>query len=297
MTHTTQAGYVGVIGRPNVGKSTLINRLLGHKINITSRKPQTTRTNVLGIKTEVNYQAIFVDTPGLHQDGNKAINRLMNRSAESVIHDVDVLLMVIERLKWTDEDEHVWRKASFASCPTLLVINKVDTLENKNSLLPFIAQVNNRHTFEQTHCIAARSGLCTDELMDSIVQRLPVSDFFYDAQQITDKTERFLVAEIVREKLMRQLGNEMPYAVAVDVEQFTVRDDVAHIGLKILVERDSQKAIVIGKNGQRLKSIGIQARQDIEQLLGTKAMITLWVKTKTSWADDERTLTSLGYTS
>lgn len=292
---TTRCGYIAVMGRPNVGKSTLINRILGQKLNITSRKPQTTRHNVLGIKTEDDYQAIYVDTPGLHKEQKKAINRLMNRTAESVIGDVDAIVFVVDGTQWQEGDEHALEKIERASCPVFLAINKVDKLEDKAALLPYIEEISQRFEFQEIVPLCALTGFSVDHLEERLYASLPENPFFFDEDQITDKTERFLTAEIVREKLMRQLGHELPYELTVEIEQFKEEERVIHINAAILVERDSQKAIVIGKQGQRLKSVGSEARKDMERLLDKKVMLTLWVKVKHGWSDDERALRSLGY--
>lgn len=293
---TVKCGYVAVVGRPNVGKSTLINRVLGQKLNITSRKPQTTRHNLLGIKTEENTQAIYVDTPGMHKSQKKAINRAMNRSAESVVHDVDVIVFVVDKVKWTEEDAHVLDRLQYATCPVILAINKVDQIEDKGSLLPFIDELSTKRKFDAVIPVSALHGMELDRLESEIHAYLPEEEFFYDEDQLTDKSERFLVAEIVREKLMRQLGNELPYAVTVEVESFKEDISIIEIDALILVERDSQKSIVIGKQGKRLKSVGAEARKDIELLLDKKVMLRLWVKVKRGWSDDDRALRSLGYT-
>ena len=292
---TTRCGYVAVIGRPNVGKSTLINHILGHKLNITSRKPQTTRHTLLGIKTEEDCQAIYVDTPGIHQSQKKAINRMMNRSAESVINDVDVIVFVVDRFKWTEEDQLVLEKLKSVRCPVILAINKVDQLENKEQLLPYIEQVSKKMPFDNIVPLSALTGSSVDQLESLIKDCLPEDIHFYDQDQLTDKSERFLAGELVREKVMRQLGDEVPYSVAVEIEQFREEEDIIHISALILVERDSQKAIVIGKKGQRLKLIGSEARKDMEALFGKKVMLKIWVKVKSGWSDDDRALKSLGF--
>ncbi len=291
-----KCGYVAVVGRPNVGKSTLINHILGQKLNITSRKPQTTRHNLLGIKTEGNTQAIYVDTPGMHQTQSKAINRIMNRSAESVIHDVDVLVFVVEKLKWTHEDERVLDKLAKASCPVILVINKVDQIDNKDQLLPFLEKLSLKRNFEEIIPLSALTGISVEHLETLISERLPVTnEHFFAEDQLTDKNERFLAAEIVREKLMRQLGNELPYATTVEIERYKEEGRITHINALIYVERDSQKNIVIGDKGGRLKMIGKEARIDIENLIGTKVMLSLWVKVKRGWSDDDSALKNLGF--
>lgn len=291
----TKCGYVAVLGRPNVGKSTLINHILGQKLNITSRKPQTTRHTLLGIKTEGDVQAIYVDTPGIHLNQKKAINRMMNRSAESVIHDVNVIVFVVEKMKWTDEDQLVLDKLKHVECPVILAINKVDQIDDKEKLLPFLQKISEKRDFDQMVPISALNGKAVDVLETQINNYLPADTHFYDEDQITDRSERFLVAELVREKVMRQLGHEIPYAVAVEIEQFKVMRGIVHINALILVERDTQKNIVIGKKGERLKLIGTEARKDMELLLDSKVMLEIWVKVKSGWSDNDRALRSLGY--
>lgn len=290
-----RCGYVAVVGKPNVGKSTLINRVLGQKLNITSRKPQTTRFNLLGIKTENDIQAIYVDTPGLHQQQKKAINRIMNRSAESVIHDVDVLVFVVDKMQWNEADEHVLKRLQHVNCPVILVVNKVDQLDNKNEILPWLETLHEQKKFQHVLPISALHGHSVEILEDLIAKLLPEGEHFYEEDQLTDKSERFLCGEIVREKLMRQLGHELPYATTVEIERFKEQKDIIHIDALILVERDTQKSIVIGKQGQKLKLIGSEARKDIERLLDKKVMLKLWVKVKQGWSDDDRALKSLGF--
>lgn len=292
---TTRCGYIAVMGRPNVGKSTLINRLIGQKLNITSRKPQTTRHNLLGIMTDENVQAVFVDTPGLHKEQKKAINRFMNRSAESVIDGVDSILFVVDATHWTEADQHALDKIKRSESPVYLVINKVDKLEDKKLLLPYITELEKKHDFAAIFPVSALNAATLDSLKKVVYQALPENPFMFDEDQLTDKTERFLVAEIVREKLMRQLGHELPYELTVEIEQFKVEGRLIRIHALILVERESQKNIVIGKQGARLKSVGTEARKDMEQLLDSKIMLNLWVKVKQGWSDDDRALRSLGY--
>lgn len=291
----SRCGYVAILGRPNVGKSTLLNHILGQKISITSRKPQTTRHRVLGIKTQGNVQTIFVDTPGIHKSEPKAINRYMNKAATSSVKDVDAILFVIEAGKWTDQDEHVLNQFASSKVPVILVINKIDKLEDKALLLPFIEQVSQKHSFKTIVPVAALQGKQLPELEKEIHQCLPESIHFYPEDQITDRSMRFMAAEIIREKIMRQLGQEVPYAMTVEIEQMKQEGKVWHIHGLILVERPGQKNIVIGKQGQKLKSIGSEARIDIERMLESKVMLNLWVKVKSGWSDDERALRSLGY--
>lgn len=292
-----RCGYVSIVGRPNVGKSTLLNHILGQKLSITSRKPQTTRHRLLGIVTRDHVQAIYVDTPGIHSVERKAINRYMNRAATSALKDVDVVLFVVDGLKWTRDDELVLEKVQQSGLPAVLVINKVDTLENKEDLLPLIQRLSEKMTFIDVVPVSALRGHNVEALHQAVAQRLPLSPPFFDEDQITDRSDRFLAAEIVREKVMRQLGDEVPYSLTVEIEEYKQEGRLLRISACILVERMGQKKIVIGDNGQRLKLIGTEARVDMEKLFGSKVMLSLWVKVKSGWADDERALKSLGYSS
>ncbi len=294
-TERRRCGYVAIVGRPNVGKSTLLNHLLGQKISITSRKPQTTRHQVLGIKTEGNHQIIFVDTPGLHRGAERAINRYMNRAASSAISDVDLVVFVVDRTAWTDEDRLVLEQVKRAGAPTLLVINKVDLLADKSTLLPQIEMLQEQAEFAAIVPLSALQRHNIAQLEDEIVALLPESAHFFPEDQITDRSQRFLASEIVREKIMRQLGDELPYAVTVEIEEFARDGGMIHISALILVERKGQKKILIGDKGTRLRSIGSQARVDMERLFDSKVMLRLWVKVKSGWSDDERALRSLGY--
>ncbi len=291
----SRCGYAAIIGRPNVGKSTLLNHVLGQKISITSRKPQTTRHNMLGIKTEENHQIIFVDTPGMHLGQDKAINRYMNRSASTAIRDVDVVVFVVDRCAWTEEDEAVARRLENCEIPVLIALNKVDQLDDKESLLPQIEQLLERVGASEIIPISALRGNNLDALEREIVKRLPVGEHFFPEDQITDRSSRFIAAEMVREKITRQLGDELPYQMNVEIEEFSQQGEVLHIGALILVERDGQKRILIGNKGDRIKQIGTDARGDMEALFGCKVMLRLWVKVKSGWSDDERALRSLGY--
>ncbi len=290
-----RCGYVAIIGRPNVGKSTLLNHMLGQKISITSRKPQTTRHRVLGIKTEGDDQVVFVDTPGLHKGARKAINRYMNRAASSAIADVDVVVMVVDRTAWTDEDEWVLEQAQSGSAPVILAVNKVDLMDNKGDLLPHLQFLSEQAEFKAIVPISALNQHNIDELDHCIREELPESVHFFPEDQVTDRSQRFMAAEMVREKIMRQLGEELPYAITVEIEEFRQQDDVLHISALIFVERDGQKRIIIGKGGSRLRSIGADARADMEALFESRVMLKLWVKVKSGWSDDERALRSLGY--
>lgn len=288
-------GYVAIVGRPNVGKSTLLNHLLGQKISITSRKPQTTRHQVLGIHTDGVNQIIYVDTPGLHKEASKAINRYMNRAATSAIRDVDLVLFVVDRTAWTDEDEMVLQQVAQSGLPAILVINKVDLLQDKSALLPHLETLAQRMAFAEIVPLSALRHHNVAALEQQIIARLPQAVHFFPDDQITDRSQRFLAAEIVREKITRQLGDELPYAATVEIEEFTLLDGVLHISALILVERKGQKKILIGEKGARLRTIGTEARVDMEALLDCKVMLRLWVKVKSGWSDDERALRSLGY--
>lgn len=288
-------GYVAIVGRPNVGKSTLLNHILGQKISITSRKPQTTRHQVLGIKTGEHHQIIFVDTPGLHKNAEKAINRYMNKAASSAIRDVDLVVMVVERTAWTEEDAAVLQQVQQSGLPVLLVVNKVDLLADKAELLPYLQELANKGEFAAIVPVSALQRHNVDALEEQILGYLPESDYFFPEDQLTDRSQRFLAAEIVREKIMRQLGDELPYAITVEIEDFAQEEDLLHIAAVIFVERKGQKKIIIGEKGSRLRSIGSDARHDMEKLFDSKVMLRLWVKVKSGWSDDERALRSLGY--
>ena len=294
-TEALRCGYVAIVGRPNVGKSTLLNHLLGQKISITSRKPQTTRHQVLGIKTDRQYQIIFVDTPGLHSDADKAINRYMNRAASSAIRDVDVIVFVVDRTAWTAEDQMVLEQVQRSGLPVILAINKVDLLADKSQLLPHLQRLAEKADFAAVMPLSALQQHNVEQLEQEILQFLPESEHFFPEDQITDRSQRFLAAEIVREKIMRQLGEELPYAVTVEIEEFSQDESVLHISAVILVERKGQKKILIGDKGSRLRSIGTDARVDMERLFDSRVMLRLWVKVKSGWSDDERALRSLGY--
>lgn len=288
-------GYVAIVGRPNVGKSTLLNHLIGQKVSITSHRAQTTRHSILGIKTDSTHQTVYVDTPGLHQDGGRAINRYMNRAAATALHDVDIVVMVVDCMKWTAEDDHVLGLLQRTEAPVLLVVNKIDKLSKRGDLLPVLAQYASKYAFTDVVPVAAKHGRNLDRLEEVVNALLPEGAAQFADDDITDRSLRFLVAEIIREKLMRNLGQELPYASTVEIEQFEEATGLVRISAVIWVERKGQKAIVIGKQGARLKKVGEQARQDIEGLIENKVFLQLWVKVKTGWSDDDKALKSLGY--
>ena len=291
-----QCGYVAIVGRPNVGKSTLLNHILGQKISITSRRPQTTRHQILGIKTTEDVQVVYVDTPGLHVDQNdKAINRYMNKAAASALKDVDVVVFVLDRTCWNQADEHVFDKVKNVPCPIIVAINKIDILDDKAALLPFLQMVQEKLPAATLVPIAAKHGRHVERVEETVLSHLPHSQHFFPEHQITDRSSRFIAAELVREKIMRQLGDELPYQMTVEIEEFDHDGRVLHISALILVERKGQKRILIGDKGERIKQIGRDARVDMESMFDTKVMLNLWVKVKSGWSDDERALQSLGY--
>jgi GTP-binding protein Era len=291
----TRCGYVAIIGRPNVGKSTLLNAILGQKISITSKKPQTTRHKLLGIKSDETCQILFVDTPGMHGDEPRAINRYMNRSARSALRDVDVLLFLVDRQKWNADDEMVAELFADVKARKVLVINKVDLMEDKSVLLSQLQPMQDRFPDAEIVPVSAEKGLNLEHLEEVVRGMLPESPFYFDPEQITDRSERFLVSEIIREKLMRQLGDELPYAVTIQIDRYTEGEKLTEIDATIFVEKEGQKRIIIGKGGERIKRVGADARVDIEQAIGNKVMLNTWVKVKTGWSDDERAIKSLGY--
>lgn len=290
-----RCGYIAIVGRPNVGKSTLLNAILGQKISITSRKPQTTRHNILGIRTTETCQMLFLDTPGQHLGEPRAINRYMNRTAGSAMADVDLVVFVVDRIKWSDEDEMVLERVKRSSTSVIVVINKVDRLTDQDILLPHIQQLSTALPDADFIPMSALKQQNLGALLREIEGKMPEAKPQFDEDEITDRSMRFLAAEIVREKIMRQLGEEVPYAAAVEIEQYKIEGSLTRINALILVEKPGQKTILIGEKGARLKQIGIDARKSLEELSGSKVMLELWVKVRSGWSDDERALKSLGY--
>ncbi|MBU1617962.1 MAG: GTPase Era [Gammaproteobacteria bacterium] len=295
MTSETFAGLVAIVGRPNVGKSTLLNQLIGQKVSITSRKPQTTRHRIVGIDTQDNYQTVYVDTPGLHIEEKRAINRLMNKAAASTILDVELIIFVVEGTRWTDDDQMVLNRLIAAKKPVLLVVNKVDLYKDKEDLLPHLQWLGSQLEFQQIIPLSAEKGTNVQTLRELVQKQLPPCEFFFPEEYVTDRSSRFMASEIVREKLMRFLGDELPYAVTVEIERFKWEEKHYHIAALVLVERDTQKQMVIGKKGERIKTIATEARKDMETLFEQPVFLQVWVKVKSGWADDERALRSLGY--
>lgn len=289
-----RAGYVAIVGCPNVGKSTLMNRLVGAKLSITSKKAQTTRHRIHGILTTDVSQYVFVDTPGFQTQHKNALNRAMNRTVTGALADVDVVLFVIEVNRWRDEDRAVLARLP-ADTPVILVINKTDRQKDRGLLLPFIAKLAAEHPFAEIVPISAEKGDNLDALLGAAGKYLPEADPIFDAEDLTDRSERFLAAEILREKLFRNLGEELPYGIAVEIEKFEEEEGVRRIHAAIIVDRDAHKAIVIGRGGERMKRVASDARKDMERLFDGKVWLETWVKVKSGWADDERALRSLGY--
>jgi len=290
-----RCGYVTILGRPNVGKSTLLNQILGQKISITSRKPQTTRLHLLGIKSDNNSQVIYVDTPGIQQSPTNAINRHMNREAINAIHDVDILIYMIEAMSWTDKDKHVLNLINSVEMPVILVLNKVDKIKNKQKLLPFIKKMEGKSKFTEIIPISAKTKDNISKLENFIQESLPVAPQLFPDDQITDRNEQFFAAEYIREKLTRKLGDELPYHLTVTIEYFKCEGNLVHISALIWVSSKGQKAIVIGKNGDILKQIGEQARIDMEKLFDKKVFLQTWVKVKEKWIDNIQALKQFGY--
>jgi len=295
-TEETYCGFIAIVGRPNVGKSTLLNKILGQKISITSRKAQTTRHRIVGIHTEGPYQAVYVDTPGLHIEEKRAINRLMNKAASSAIGDVDLIIFVVDGTHWNEDDEMVLNKLRQAKAPVVLAINKIDNVKNKDELLPFINEITAKFDFKEIVPISAQRGNNVHNLQKIVRSSLKPGIHHFPEEYVTDRSQRFMASEIIREKLMRFMGEELPYSVTVEIEQFKLNErGIYEINGLILVERDGQKKMVIGQGGQKIKVIGTEARQDMERLFDNKVHLELWVKVKSGWADDERALRSLGY--
>jgi GTP-binding protein Era len=293
-----RTGYLAVIGRPNVGKSTLTNRLVGAKVSITSKKAQTTRHRILGVLTTDACQFVFVDTPGFQRQHRNALNRLMNRSVTQTLADVDVVLFVVEAGRWGSGEEDIVALLP-KDRPVVLVVNKVDRLADRAAVLPFLDEASREFPFADIVPVSAERGENLDELLKAASRHLPVAPPVFAADDITDRPERFLAAELLREKLFRNLGAELPYGIAVEIEQFEhevdMRGELRRIHAAIIVDKTAHKAMVIGKAGERLKRVSTDARKDMEQLFGGRVWLETWVKVKSGWADDERALNSLGY--
>ncbi|MFT4100461.1 MAG: GTPase Era [Burkholderiaceae bacterium] len=285
---------VAIIGRPNVGKSTLMNRLIGQKLSITSRRPQTTRHRIAGVMTSGRAQAVFIDSPGFQQRNGGPLNRVLNRTAQQVAQDADVVLLVIDGARWTEADA---RAAALlpAGKTAMLVLNKIDAAPDKAKLMRIVQQAQQVRAFDEVVPVSARTGKQVDLLMRLCAERLPVAPPMFGEDELTDRSERFLAAELIREKLFRQLGDELPYDCTVVIDQYEEKPGLRRIHASILVDRDAQKPIVIGAGGERLKRIGTQAREDLERLTGGRVYLELFVKVRSGWADSEKSLRAYGY--
>jgi len=293
----TRCGYVAIIGKPNVGKSTLINQSLNKKLVITSRKPQTTRHRILGIKTTGNAQLLYLDTPGLHTKEKNILNQYMNRAARSVLHDVNIIVWLISRKQWNEDDEFVLKHLKQVKTPVILAINKIDQLQSKEELLPFIDILKTKYSFADIIPISAKKNLQIDVLEKSIIRHLPEQPFHYTTDKITTCNDAFVASEMIREKLIRLLGQELPYDTLVTIDALQNKSKIVNISATIFVNKPNQKPIVLGTKGDRLKRIGTQARLDLENFFEKKVFLKLWVKVKTNWANNAAFLDYLGHSS
>lgn len=292
---TFRCGHVGIVGRPNVGKSTLLNTLIGQKISITAPKPQTTRHSLIGVKTLPDAQILYVDTPGLHKDTGRTMSRVLNRTAQGILEGVDVIIFMIEGMRWTAEDAAVLDRLEHANVPVILAVNKVDLTADKEELLPFLQTVGAFYTFAEIIPISARKGSNLPRLEAAVAALLPEGEAMYDEETLTTSSSRFMAAEFIREQITRLSHEEVPYGVTVEIENYVIDGTMIRIDALIWVEREGQKGILIGKDGEMLKEIGRRARINIENLQGMKVFLRLWVKVKGGWSDDERALRALGY--
>jgi GTP-binding protein Era len=292
-----RAGAIAVLGRPNVGKSTLVNALVGQKVSITAPRPQTTRHRILGIVSRPGAQLVLIDTPGLHSsEGRHAINRQLNRTARSSVAEADAVLLLVEAGRWIDADEQAWQLAQASAKPVVLAPNKIDRVKPRQALLPYLAGVTQQRSFAAVVPVSAlkRDGL--ESLTDALVAMLPESGPLYPEDQVTDRSERFLAAELIREQVVRQLHDELPYAAAVVLEDWQETERGAlKLGASIYVEREAQKPIVVGAGGSRIKAIGTAARLELTRVLGRPVHLTLWCKVRSDWSDDEAALARFGY--
>jgi len=288
------SGYATLVGRPNVGKSTLLNSLIGEKVSIVTPKPQTTRHRILGIDNGADRQIVFVDTPGMHRAQGRAINRAMNRAANGAVVDADVVVMVIEALRWTEEDQDVLARCLASGRPLIMAVNKVDLVKPKEKLLPFLAELGSRGEFGEIVPVSASRGDNVEALRSAVAVRLPEGPAFFPTDATSDRDDRFRISEVVREKLMLRLHEEIPYGLAVEVEQLEIFPTLVRAGAVIWVERPGQKGIVIGKSGAQLKACGQAARHELEESYGKKVHLELWVKVRKKWSDSDQALRDLG---
>lgn len=291
---TTYCGYIALVGRPNVGKSTLLNRILQQKLSITSRKPQTTRHSLLGIDTDGDYQSIYVDTPGIHQGSKKMMNRLMNKTAITVLRDVDIIAFLVDGTHWTEEDEYVLKLIKQTSAPCYLLVNKVDKINDKGILLPWIQDISVRHDFKAIIPLSAKTGDQVDTFKAQLKKDMPEGPHLFGEEEITDRPMRFLCSEVLREKIFRMCGQELPYTTMVDIESFKDEGELFRIHALILVDKESHKRMIIGEKGRKLKEMATSARLDMEKLLGKKIFLHCYCKVKSGWSDDERLLKQFG---
>jgi GTP-binding protein Era len=289
-----RCGYVAIVGRPNVGKSTLLNALLGQKLSIVTPRPQTTRHRILGIDSRDDAQIIYVDTPGLHRQARKALNRAMNRAAAASLQDADAVMFVVEAARWEPEDADVLERVTAGGRPALAIVNKIDRVKPRSRLLPYVAELSARADFAAVVPVSARRGENLDRLRGLLVEHLPAGPPLFEPDRVSDRGAAFRYAEIVREKLMIRLRDELPYGLTVEIERIEDDGDLRRVAAVIWVERDSQKAIVIGQGGRQLKECGSQARRDIERIAGRKVHLELWVRVRENWADSDRELRRLG---
>ena len=291
----TYCGVVSIAGRPNVGKSTLMNRLVGQKLSITAHKPQTTRHSILGIHTADETQIIYVDTPGIHVSGKQKLNQVLNRTASNALYDVNVVVLMVQSMVWNEDDQRACEMVINADVPFIIAVNKIDTVAKKQELLPFLSKLPQHERLQDVMLISARKGAGVDALIEAVKKHIPEAPWQFDEDELTDRSSRFLASEAVREPLTRMLSEELPYALSVEIESFEQTPGLLRIGAVIWVDKNSQKGIVIGKGGQRLKDIGQRARTSMETLFESKVYLQLWVRVKEGWADDDRALRSLGY--
>ena len=295
-----KSGYVSVIGRPNVGKSTLINQVLKQKLSIVSHKPQTTRHQILAIHSTSEGQMVFIDTPGIHNQKGTALNKHLNQTAQSSSHGVDVVLFLVEALKWTDEDLRAAKIVQQSSAKKILVVNKVDKIKNKQQLIPFVEKILAEFEFDAIHYVSALKNKQIDPMVEVVFNFLPIGEAIFDEEQISDRSTRFFVSELIREQLMERFNQELPYSVTVNIEAYEIKESeskgpIHHIHAVIWVERKNQKGIIIGHNGEAIKQIGVNARQEIQKFIEAKVNLKLWVKVQSSWTDDIRAIEALGY--
>jgi len=290
-----KSGYVSVIGRPNVGKSTFINQVLKQKLSIVSHKPQTTRHQILAIHSTDNGQMVFIDTPGIHNQKGTALNKHLNQTAQSSSHGVDVVLFLVEAMKWTDEDLRAAKVVQQSTAKKILVVNKVDKVKKKEQLIPFVEKILSEHEFDGIHYVSALKNKQIDPLVEVIFNHLPVGEPLFSEDQISDRSTRFFITELIREQLMERFHQELPYSVTVNLESYEIKGAIHHIHAVIWVERKNQKGIIIGKQGEAIKQIGVNARQEIQKFIEAKVNLKLWVKVQSSWTDDIKAIEALGY--